>query len=125
MQATGAAKRILIVEDEEDQAATFAEILAAAGYEVTIAADGFDALEKTVAGEFDLITMDLRMPRLGGIGAMELLRHRRAPVPVIVISGYLSAHEEELERMGVRYALQKPVDLEELLATVRRALAGA
>ena len=114
--------RILIVEDEESLAAAFAETLAALGYEVTIANDGYDALEKVIAGRFDLITMDLRLPRMNGIQATELIMHRRKPTPVIVISGYVLRHEEELERLGIRYVLQKPVDLELLSSTIARAI---
>lgn len=116
-------KRILVVEDEVAQAAILEEMLTAAGYEVSVATDGYDALEKVVAGSYDLITMDLRMPRLGGLEATALIFHRRDPTPVIIISGYLAEYEKRIaELAGVRHTLSKPIDLEVLLATVKEVL---
>lgn len=115
--------RILVVEDEETLAATYAEAFTSVGYEVTIAGDGYDALEKVIAGSFDLITMDLKLPRLNGIRASELIMHRRIPTPIIVISGYVPEHATDLERLGIHHVLHKPVDLDVLLDTVAKAIA--
>ena len=120
--AQNAPRRILIVEDEVDLAESFQAGLREAGYEVTIASDGYDALEQVASGTFDLITMDLRMPRLGGIQATELIRMRRISTPIIVISGYVANFEDELRQLQVRCILYKPIGLKTLIETVRRVL---
>ncbi len=115
-------KRILVVEDDKGTAQTFGEFLTESGYDVTVVLDGYDALEKVVSGSYDLITMDLKMPRLGGIQATELIRLRRVSTPVIVISGFVPDFQDKLAQLGIRHVLQKPVDLKDLLETVKLAI---
>jgi CheY-like chemotaxis protein len=119
------AQRILVVEDEEEVRDALREMLTAAGYEVDAAVDGYDAVEKAVSAEYDVITMDVRMPRLNGIGATDILRERRPSVPVVIISGFLGSefkYRKDLEAMGVRYFLAKPFSLSDAVHTIRKAI---
>ncbi|MBT4502811.1 MAG: response regulator [Gemmatimonadetes bacterium] len=116
-------RRILIVEDEEALAKSFDEFITFMGYDVTVAANGYDALEKVIGGEFDLITMDIKMPRMGGLEATELIRFRYdISTPIIVISGYDDKYEKELRTLRVKHILHKPVDLTELKETIEKIL---
>ena len=115
-------KSILIVEDDEELAKSFEEFLGREGYDVARAADGYDALEKVASGSYNLITMDLKMPRMGGIQATELLRVRRVSTPVIVISAWVREFEEKLGELDVRHILRKPVGLDELLEAVQDSI---
>ena len=112
-------KRVLVVEDDEDTAGVFAEFLSESGYSVDVAVDGYDALQKVASGDYDVITMDLKMPRLGGVKATELIRLRRARTPVIVVSGYVPQFLPELERLKVPRILHKPIELATLLRTIK------
>jgi CheY-like chemotaxis protein len=115
-------KRILVVENDEDTAGVFAEFLSESGYEVDVAVDGYDALEKVATGDYAAITMDLKMPRLGGVKATELLRIRRVHTPVIVISGFVPEFVSDLARLKIRHVLHKPIELDALLRTIEQAI---
>jgi len=121
-------ERILIVEDQAAVREALKDLFVSAGYEVSVAKDGYDAIEKAVSEDYDVITMDVRMPGMNGIRAADLLRERRPSVPVVIISGYLGdafEYRKTLERMGVRYFLEKPVSMAEAVQTVRRAIREA
>lgn len=121
-------ERILIVEDQTEVREALRDLFVAAGYEVSVAKDGYDAIEKAVSEDYDVITMDVRMPGMNGIRATDLLRERRPSIPVVIISGYLGdtfEYRKTLEGMGVRYFLEKPVSMAEAVKTVRRAIKEA
>jgi CheY-like chemotaxis protein len=108
--------KILIIDDEEEVLEISKEFLSSLGYRVTTVDNGFDALAEVLAGQYDLITMDLKMPGLSGLQATELIRlEHRIPTPVIVISGYLTPEKEDkLKELGVALFIHKPVDLNHL-----------
>lgn len=120
-------KSILIVEDEKEQAQALKEFFEALAYSVTVVEDGFDAISEVLAGDYDLITMDLKMSELSGLEATELIRMKHdIATPVIVISGYLSDREEsELRDLDVEHFMHKPFDLEELRRVVESAVGDA
>lgn len=118
-------KRILVVEDEAEVREALREMFTSAGYEVAVAEDGYDAVEKAVSEDYDLITMDVRMPRLNGIRATDILRERRPSVPVVIVSGYLGSdfkYRNTLEDMGVRHFLEKPFSMAEAVRVIREAM---
>ena len=78
------ARRVLVVDDEQDVRDLLTCMLSSEGYEVTTAADGAQALPAATAGSFDVATVDLRMPGLNGRETLAAL-HRLAPgMPVTV-----------------------------------------
>ncbi len=118
-------KRILVVEDEAEVREALREMFTSAGYEVAVAEDGYDAVEKAVSEDYDLITMDVRMPRLNGIRATDILRERRPSVPVVIVSGYLGndfKYRKALEDLGVRHFLEKPFSMAEAMRVIREAM---
>ena len=86
--------RILIVEDEPKIREILAEFLADYGYSVDTAADGLEGLAMCGAGKYDLVLMDVMMPRVDGFAALELLR-KDSDVPVI----FITAMEDERQQM--------------------------
>ena len=97
-----------------------------AGFEVDTARDGVEALERIAAHRPDVVSMDWKMPRLDGVGAVEALRadSRTRSLPIVMVSAYAQAGDAERgRRAGVDAYLTKPFEPEELVATVRR-LAG-
>jgi CheY-like chemotaxis protein len=118
-----AGKQILMVEDDDAIRYTLRLVLEGAGYTVSTAANGVEALERLQARPLpDLILLDLMLPQLSGWEFRE--RQRRDPalasIPVVVLS-VLGADAERADALGgvVGY-LQKPVDADELLAVVQR-----
>jgi DNA-binding response OmpR family regulator len=80
-------KRILIADDEPPVCIMLMNALEAAGYDVECAHDGVQALEKLETARFDLVLMDVWMPRLTGLDVMARLRERASPPRVIVMTG--------------------------------------
>jgi CheY-like chemotaxis protein len=119
----GGGETILLVEDNRDLAEVYAALFECLGYRVLATSTGEDALEVVAgeAGRIALVITDLTLPGMSGTDLSRALRARGEPVPVIVLSGYPPAGEGG---EAVAAWLQKPLEVEELLAAVRRALAG-
>jgi two-component system, OmpR family, response regulator VicR len=119
---------ILIVEDERSLNEAYQMILEKSGYEVFTAFDGQEALEVTSKIEPTLILLDLRMPRMDGIGFLEHydLLKKHSDVKVIVFSNYDMQKEiDEAYRLGAeRYILKAWASPKELLQVVENTLAG-
>lgn len=114
---------ILVVDDEEDILCMLKEALSRKGYEVAVAGDGVQGLEELEQHPFDLVLLDLRMPKKAGFEVLKAIRQLRPQLPVIVISGV--AHENEFSdalKMGAMACLKKPFDVTELLTLIARCL---
>lgn len=79
-------KRILLVEDEPLIINAYTQWLTREGYIIETAHDGKDGLQKAKGGSFDLILLDLILPKLDGFEFLERYRHHDAPSPVVVLS---------------------------------------
>jgi two-component system, OmpR family, response regulator MtrA len=92
--------RILFVEDDASVAQMYRLKLELDGYTVDVATDGLTALEKVRASRPDLIFLDLRLPKLDGLGVLESLRAdaSTAAIPVVILSNW---NERELVERGV------------------------
>jgi CheY-like chemotaxis protein len=109
---------VLVVDDDEELRSSASELLTNAGYFVTEADDGDVALELLAHSCFDVVILDLRMPRLDGF---EVLARLEAGPPVAVVTGeYLGP--DELARLGEQpvAVLQKPVPPGALLDALSR-----
>jgi len=112
--------RILLVEDNEDVAASMADLLELGGYAVTRATDGAEALALLRGGLNPcLIVLDLFMPGMSGVEVRRVQRTEAtiASIPVIVVSG-VADMMREIQTIGVARCFRKPVDMEELLGVV-------
>ena len=116
------AERILLVEDEEKLARMVELELRYEGYEVEKAFDGRTGLERALAGDFDLILLDIMLPALSGMEVLRRLRKERQ-TPVIL----LTARDAVVDKVsgldaGADDYVTKPFAIEELLARIRAAL---
>jgi two-component system response regulator PhoP len=113
--------RVLLIEDEPRVAANIAAALREGpGYAVDIAADGVRGGDLACEGSYDLIILDLMVPRLSGLEVLQLIREERQSVPVLV----LTARSEKqsvvaLLNAGADDYMAKPFDLGELLARAK------
>ncbi|MEZ4362997.1 MAG: sigma-54 dependent transcriptional regulator [Kofleriaceae bacterium] len=115
--------RVLVVDDDASSRAALSDLLGDEGYEVELAADGFKALLKF--GEFspDLVLTDQKMPGIDGIELLRQLTARDDTVPMIVITAFGAVKSAvEALRAGAYDYLTKPLDFDELLTIVERAL---
>jgi len=120
-------KKILVVDDEKDWAHTMSIRLERAGYQVEVAFDPAQAMEKAVSSKPDLMLLDLMMPGGGGLKVLEYMRSRTKTfsIPVIIITGkegHNEIKEAEEKSMIVGY-FTKPIDMEVLLVKLKEVLA--
>jgi CheY-like chemotaxis protein len=118
--------RVLVVDDDPSVRRLIALNLELDGFEVRTAEDGWAALAAALADPPDVVTLDLSMPILDGLGAAAYLRAADglSGLPVVLISAALTAEDLELaEKIGVSAVLSKPFESADLVAAVRGALA--
>ena len=115
--------RILVVEDERAIADFLARALGAEGFSVDRATDGEQGERMALTGDFDLVLLDLMLPKRGGLEVLASIRARRPEVPVILLTA-LGQQEDVVEGLdrGADDYITKPFDLDELLARVRAQL---
>ena len=118
---------ILVVDDEEDIRAVLQARLETAGFQVQTASNGLDALERIRSDPPDLIILDIMLPDITGLDVCALVKRDRRlrRVPIIL----LTARSQVRDRLagvalGADAYLNKPFSADELLAEVRRLLAG-
>lgn len=116
---------ILAVDDSLTMRELLRSTLAGAGYSVTLAHDGVDALDRLAEETPDLIVTDLNMPRLDGFGLIEAIRggDRAAHVPILVLTTETGKHlKDRARQIGATGWIGKPFDDALLVATIRRVL---
>ena len=114
---------ILIVEDNEKNMKLFRDILGATGYRTLEAVSGERAVELARSHGPDLVLMDIQLPGIDGVEALARLRAdgRTARVPVLALTAQaMEGDHERFLAAGFDAYVSKPVDIAELVATVRR-----
>ena len=115
--------KILVVDDDKGIRRTLREILEFEKYDVSEAVDGLDALVKVKQSKFDVIIMDIKMPKLDGMEAIERMQVITPDTPVVMISGHGNIDTAvEAVKKGAFDFIQKPPDLNRLLITIRNAM---
>jgi two-component system alkaline phosphatase synthesis response regulator PhoP len=116
-------KRILIVEDDESITLGLEMNLRAEGYDVSVALDGESGLLRASEDGFDLVILDVMLPKMNGFEVLRELRERQKTVPIVM----LSARGAEMDKvmgleLGAEDYITKPFGLAELLARVKAVL---
>jgi len=123
-------KRILFTEDDSVTRMVTKKLLEKAGYEVTLAVDGRDALEKLASQDFELILMDIQMPEMDGVEATQHIRFEdrfepKREIPIIAMTAYaLSGDREKFLAAGMNDYISKPVDTKTLVKLIEKVLAS-
>jgi len=115
--------RILVLDDDPHFLRVLARILSGENFLVTSAAGACDALELMKSAQFDLVISDLRMPECDGLNFLESLRQTGNSVPVIILTAYgeVDTYLAAMNAGATEY-LNKPIQSDELLKTVRSCL---
>jgi CheY-like chemotaxis protein len=114
---------ILLVEDCDDNRDMYAAFLSRKGFEVAEAIDGQQALSQSFTLLPDLVVMDLSLPDMDGVQAIEKLRSdaRTTQTPIIVVSGHVRADGDD-QSQGWNAFLTKPCPPDELIKQIQKLL---
>lgn len=120
-----ATSHILVAEDEAAVGDLLEEYLTSAGYRVTRAGDGLEAVQALPTAFFDVLLTDIRMPRMDGVGLIRHVRRTHPDMPIVVLSGYMTAESREaLAALGVpdEAVLEKPSPFDVLEDAIQAAM---
>jgi len=115
--------KILIVDDDTSHRLMLKATLSADGYDITEAENGEVALKKIKQEFFDLIMLDLKMPKMGGIEALNHIKEVNPSIPILIMTAYASVQTAvEALKLGAFDYLIKPLDLDEVKLTLIKTL---
>lgn len=120
-QHTQGIKRVLIVEDDPNQRLLYQEELSEEGYEVLIAGDGREGLTVARENKPDLVILDINMPVMDGLDALNQLLETNPGTPTIINTAY-PGYQDSFSAWSADAYVVKSSDLKELKATVKRLL---
>ena len=121
--------RVLVIEDEVRLAATLQDLLELSGYTADVRHDGESGLDDALTGIYDVILLDVMLPKLDGFGVCELIR-RQSRVPIVLLTA-LDGEAEQLRGFDLEIddyitkPFSMPILLRKLAAVLRRAGGGA
>ncbi|MGA2959841.1 MAG: sigma-54 dependent transcriptional regulator, partial [Thermodesulfobacteriota bacterium] len=116
-------EKILVIDDSPEILTLFSEYLKAEGYEVDTSADGSAGIEMIEKKFYDLIVTDLKMPGVDGMKVLEFAMNRSPDSLCIILTGYGTVKNAvEAIKLGAFDYLTKPVKMDEILVTLKRAL---
>jgi two-component system cell cycle response regulator DivK len=122
-----ASKRVLVVEDNEMSMKLFRDVLQVSGYETLEATNGEQAVELAIRHDPGLVLMDIQLDGVDGLTALRLLREdlRTASTPIVAVTAQAMAGDRQrFLDAGFDDYIPKPVNVRELVATVRRYCGG-
>ena len=118
--------RILVVEDEVSIQALLHDFIQEAGYEVELAVDGVEAIAKFNVQSFDLILLDIMLPKIDGYGVCEVIR-QKSDVPIIMLTA-LDSEQAQIKGLDlnaddyITKPFSMPVLIRKISAVLRRAM---
>ncbi|HUT53725.1 MAG TPA: sigma-54 dependent transcriptional regulator [bacterium] len=116
------ARKVLIVDDEENMRHMLSVLLSEEGYECGQAADGEEALARLENGSFDFVLCDIRMPKLDGPGLLQRMQEKGIPGAVIMMSAYGTVDTAiETMKQGAYDYIPKPFRADEVILTLKKA----
>lgn len=115
--------KVLVVDDDKDLRMTVASALAESHYRVDTASDGEEAVTKVKAGNYQLVLMDVNMPRMNGLEALKEIKAYDPSIIVLILTAFSNIRDAvEATKQGAFNYLEKPVKAENLVYMVDRAL---
>ena len=116
-------ERILVCDDDPRMRDTIVETLASESFDVDTADRAVDAIQRIMRSNYGALILDLKLPGLGGLDAIAVVKRFDQSLPIIVMTGHASYETEQAARAaGIFYYLVKPFGVEELVAAVRAAV---
>jgi len=114
---------ILVVDDEEALRSVLSNELINEGYEVRTASDGDEAIVELDRTQFDLVLLDIKMPRVNGFEVLKHIKEHPSRTKVVMLTGFADLKNAiESKKLGADDFVSKPYDLVDLLTTIERVL---
>ena len=113
--------KILVVDDE----ASVRELISSSiesfiGFNVDVAEDGFEAVKKVMSNDYDMIMIDIKMPKMNGIDAVKAIKIIKKNIPILVITGFATEDEKQMALdFGALEVLTKPFAVKTLIEKVK------
>ncbi len=115
--------RLLVVDDEESLRTVLCSELVSEGFKVQNAGDGDEAIAILDKEEFDLVLLDIKMPRVNGFDVLKHVKERHPGTKVVMLTGFADLKNAiESKKLGAEDFVSKPYDLVDLLTTIERVL---
>ena len=119
--------RFLVVDDNEEIRQVFCRLVQRAGHLASIAKDGLEAVASLQRDSFDVMLLDLSMPRMNGVEVVRWLRDNPAVAPdmrIVVVSAWTGEQRGALQELGVDTVMQKPLRIQQLTDLIAEGLLG-
>jgi len=114
---------ILLADDDKNFGIVLKNELEEEGYSVELVNDGVEAVLHFIEDHYDLVLIDIKMPKLDGIGALKIIKKLKPAIPVIIFSGNTGfRYIEEMLKMGVIRYFLKPFEMEDFKECIRKNL---
>jgi len=110
-------KKVLVVDDDTSVRDSMKKVLQGAGYEVLLAADGREALDRFEAGHVDLLLLDMNLPVRSGLDILGHVRAKDLSLPIIILTAYADQYRSAAAA-GVSAFMEKPLDALRLLEAI-------
>jgi len=119
----GHTERILVIDDEDSVRKILSQMLKAKGYEVAVASDGEEGIERFKNEKFDLVFTDLGMPRVSGWEVGQAIKGINPKVPVAMITGWgIELNSEKMRESGIDLVISKPFNFDQLVKLISEAI---
>ena len=114
---------VLVVDDEEALRTVLSSELASEGYQVESASDGDEAISIVQNKQFDLVLLDIKMPKVDGFEVLKFIKKSYPQMKVIMLTAFADLKNAiESKKLGAEDFISKPYDLVDLLTTIERVL---
>ena len=117
-------KKILVVEDERPMAHALELKLTRAGFKVTLALDGQEAVDTLSKEKYDLILLDIMIPKINGFGVLDFIKEKQIKTPVIMSSNL--GQEEDMQKVknlgAIDYIIKSNTPLVDIVAKIQNLL---
>jgi len=117
-------KKILIVDDDETILYILKRFFVGMGFQVWVAKDGFEAMERLKAEKPALVLTDIKMPSFSGIDLIKFIRQNMKDVPIIVMTAFPHLYPEKRNENRVEAYYVKPFDIDEMFLSIEKILGG-
>jgi len=115
--------RILVIDDEDSVRSVLSQMLRAKGYQVAVASNGEEGIERFKNEKFDLVLTDLGMPRISGWDVGKALKRLDPKVPIAMITGWgMELNREKMNESGIDLIVSKPFNFDQVIQLVSEAM---